>query len=448
MPTSAPSTRRGSDRWELSRHSAAKKLRKWLPDSWVFRLTRWKKVLFQMYIYRLSRRKPQQLRKFLLGGVRKALGPDYDVATHFTPDYNPWDQRLCAVPDGDLFAAIRAGDAEVVTDHIDQFNGEGIQLKSGKQLNADYSSANQALRKVKKQQIATIAISALKFTIENAPGRQGGKLGDLAVEGVKKLNGFLMDKYVGQPIVGFSEVDLLKGNFVKIKDGEKLMAHLDKSRRRVLDLAHVMDDKAKALASAVTAEKAWKEFAWLCKAGGHKIKVTVIDYRSRDLELSLGGVKIGPKSKGQTFTIESNAILTARVMGQRRKFCLERREYAKRTKSIIIHPGPGGGPQDSLVYSSSRIPAKSAWKIKTEKFSWKPSFNSKMESAPLTVSGAYWKLEKDRMRWKIKAKPGEQVNFKVDGKIKWRFESNIRGRRKNKDEENDGTATLVLKVLK
>lgn len=115
----------------------AKKLRKWLPDNWVFRLTRWKKVLFQMYIYRLSRRKPHQLRKFLLGGVRKALGTDYDVATHFTPNYNPWDQRLCAVPDGDLFASIRAGDAEVVTGHIDQFNGEGIQLKSGKQLDAD-----------------------------------------------------------------------------------------------------------------------------------------------------------------------------------------------------------------------------------------------------------------------------------------------------------------------
>jgi monooxygenase len=115
----------------------AKKLRKWLPNSWAFRLTRWKKVLFQMYIYKLSRSKPQELKKFLLGGVKKALGPDYDVATHFTPDYNPWDQRLCAVPDGDLFTAIREGHAEVVTDHIDQFNGDGIQLKSGKQLDAD-----------------------------------------------------------------------------------------------------------------------------------------------------------------------------------------------------------------------------------------------------------------------------------------------------------------------
>jgi cation diffusion facilitator CzcD-associated flavoprotein CzcO len=115
----------------------AKNLRKWLPNSWAFRLTRWKKVLFSIYIYQLSRKRPQELKKFLLGGVKKALGPDYDVATHFTPDYNPWDQRLCAVPDGDLFTAIREGHAEVVTDHIDQFNGDGIQLKSGKQLNAD-----------------------------------------------------------------------------------------------------------------------------------------------------------------------------------------------------------------------------------------------------------------------------------------------------------------------
>ncbi|MBT3410001.1 MAG: NAD(P)/FAD-dependent oxidoreductase [Halieaceae bacterium] len=113
------------------------KLRKFLPNSWAFRLTRWKKVLFQIYIYQLSRRKPQALKKFLIGGVKKELGPDYDVATHFTPDYNPWDQRLCAVPDGDLFTSIREGHAEVVTDHIDTFNGEGIQLKSGKQLDAD-----------------------------------------------------------------------------------------------------------------------------------------------------------------------------------------------------------------------------------------------------------------------------------------------------------------------
>ena len=115
----------------------AETLRKWLPDSWVFRLIRWKQVLFQIYLYQLSRRNPQRLRKYLLGLVRKEMGPDYDVDTHFTPDYNPWDQRLCVVPDVDLFTAIRENRAEVVTDHIDQFNKEGIHLKSGKQLDAD-----------------------------------------------------------------------------------------------------------------------------------------------------------------------------------------------------------------------------------------------------------------------------------------------------------------------
>ena len=112
-------------------------LSKCLPGSWVFRLIRWKKVLMQQYIYRLSRKKPRGLRHYLLNQVRKELGPDYDVDTHFTPNYNPWDQRLCAVPGGDMFAAIREGKAEVVTDHIDHFNRSGIALKSGNQLDAD-----------------------------------------------------------------------------------------------------------------------------------------------------------------------------------------------------------------------------------------------------------------------------------------------------------------------
>ena len=114
-----------------------KPLSKFMPSSWVFRSIRWKKVLLQQYIYRLSRKKPRGLRRYLLNQVREELGPDYDVDTHFTPSYNPWDQRLCAVPDGDMFAAIREGKAEVVTDHIDHFNSSGITLKSGNQLDAD-----------------------------------------------------------------------------------------------------------------------------------------------------------------------------------------------------------------------------------------------------------------------------------------------------------------------
>ena len=114
-----------------------KPLAKYLPNSWVFRSIRWKKVLMQQYIYRLSRKNPQGLRRYLLNEVRKELGLDYDVDTHFTPSYNPWDQRLCAVPDGDMFTAIREDKVEVVTDHIDHFNSSGIALKSGKHLDAD-----------------------------------------------------------------------------------------------------------------------------------------------------------------------------------------------------------------------------------------------------------------------------------------------------------------------
>lgn len=114
----------------------ARRLR-WLPKSWVFRLFRWSRVFFQTYLYKMSRKKPEGVKKFLLDRVKDELGPDYDIDTHFTPRYNPWDQRLCAVPDGDLFAAIREGRAEVVTDHIKRFNKTGIALKSGKQLDAD-----------------------------------------------------------------------------------------------------------------------------------------------------------------------------------------------------------------------------------------------------------------------------------------------------------------------
>jgi len=108
-----------------------------LPESWVFRIIRWKRVLLQTYVFKLSRKRPQWVRKFLLDQVRKELGEDYDVKKHFTPSYNPWDQRLCAVPEGDLFAAIREQRAEVVTDTIDRFTKRGLLLQSGEELEAD-----------------------------------------------------------------------------------------------------------------------------------------------------------------------------------------------------------------------------------------------------------------------------------------------------------------------
>ncbi len=108
-----------------------------LPAPWVYRIIRWKRILLQIGVFNLSRKRPQMVKNLLLGQVREALGDDYDIKTHFTPKYNPWDQRLCAVPEGDLFTAISEKRAEVVTDNVKHFSPTGIQLESGKHLDAD-----------------------------------------------------------------------------------------------------------------------------------------------------------------------------------------------------------------------------------------------------------------------------------------------------------------------
>ncbi|WP_066661105.1 MULTISPECIES: flavin-containing monooxygenase [unclassified Sphingomonas] len=112
-------------------------LRRRLPAKLAYRLTRLKNVGMQQFFYRIARKKPQQTKERIVQMVRDELGPDYDVATHFTPSYNPWDQRICLVPDADLFAAIRERRASVVTDHIERFEADGIRLKSGELLPAD-----------------------------------------------------------------------------------------------------------------------------------------------------------------------------------------------------------------------------------------------------------------------------------------------------------------------
>lgn len=112
-------------------------LRRHLPETMAYRLVRWRNVLFGAAFYQLCRRYPLAIKNFILKGVRGALGPDFDIATHFTPRYNPWDQRLCLVPDGDLFASIKAGRASVCTGEIEAFTERGIRLKNGQQLEAD-----------------------------------------------------------------------------------------------------------------------------------------------------------------------------------------------------------------------------------------------------------------------------------------------------------------------
>ena len=115
----------------------ANKLRRRLPARLAYQLIRWRNVLFGMYFFQLCRRKPDRAKALILGGVKMALGPDYDIGTHFTARYNPWEQRLCLVPDGDLFRAIRDQRASVVTREIDSFTKNGIRLCDGSELEAD-----------------------------------------------------------------------------------------------------------------------------------------------------------------------------------------------------------------------------------------------------------------------------------------------------------------------
>ena len=112
-------------------------LRKCLPASAAYALVRWKNVLIGMYFYNLARRKPDLTKKGILKMVQDALGPEYDVGKHFSPRYNPWDQRLCLIPDSDLFSSIRSGKSSIVTDEIESFTEKGLRLQSGNEIGAD-----------------------------------------------------------------------------------------------------------------------------------------------------------------------------------------------------------------------------------------------------------------------------------------------------------------------
>lgn len=115
----------------------ANRLRRFLPASLAYSLTRWKNVRLQDYFYKLARRKPERVKERLIGMVEKSLGDTTDVRTHFTPRYDPWDQRLCLIPDGDLWQALNSGQASVVTDHVKAFDETGIELASGEHVDAD-----------------------------------------------------------------------------------------------------------------------------------------------------------------------------------------------------------------------------------------------------------------------------------------------------------------------
>jgi cation diffusion facilitator CzcD-associated flavoprotein CzcO len=115
----------------------ARVLRQLLPGWAAYRLIRWKNILLGIFFYRLCRRSPERVRRFFRRSLARELPPEVDIERHFKPRYNPWDQRVCIAPDADLFRAMRAGRASVVTDEIVTFTRQGILLASGQELQAD-----------------------------------------------------------------------------------------------------------------------------------------------------------------------------------------------------------------------------------------------------------------------------------------------------------------------
>ena len=139
----------------------ANTLRRWLPAGLACRVARLKNVFIGMAFFQFARRRPDLAKRRLVGMVQEQLPADFDVARHFTPRYNPWDQRVCVVPDGDLFKAIGTGTVSVVTDEIDAFTETGIRLKSGTELPADVIVTATGL--------TLNLLGGVEFTVDGAP---------------------------------------------------------------------------------------------------------------------------------------------------------------------------------------------------------------------------------------------------------------------------------------
>ncbi len=141
-----------------SEDAIANWLRRRLPAKLAYDIVRWKNVLMQLFFFQLARKRPAKMKEKLIDETRKLLPEGYDVETHFTPRYNPWDQRLCLVPDEDMFAAIREGRAAIVTGEIETFTENGIRLKNGEEIEADIVVTATGL----KLQL----LSAVEFSID------------------------------------------------------------------------------------------------------------------------------------------------------------------------------------------------------------------------------------------------------------------------------------------
>ena len=153
-------------------------LQRLLPPKWAYGLIRWRNVLVSLYFYNYARKNPDKVKTRILAMARQSLGPSYDIRTHFTPRYNPWDQRMCLVPDADLFKAVTREAAEIVTDEIETFTRTGLRLKSGRELPADVVVSATGLR-MKLVGGITLSIDGQSVDLSKATSYKGSMFSDV-----------------------------------------------------------------------------------------------------------------------------------------------------------------------------------------------------------------------------------------------------------------------------
>jgi cation diffusion facilitator CzcD-associated flavoprotein CzcO len=155
-----------------------KRLRQWLPARPALAAVRWKNILLQMYLYRLARRKPAAMRAQIIKLAQAGIGPELNAAEYFNPRYEPWDQRLCLVPDGDLFAAMRAGKASILNGEIETFTETGLRLVSGQEIAADIIITATGL-KVRLMGDVAIEVDGAPVEVATTIGYKGAMLSDV-----------------------------------------------------------------------------------------------------------------------------------------------------------------------------------------------------------------------------------------------------------------------------
>ena len=151
-----------------SRDRLAKSLRRWAPPALAEALIRWKNILIGLHAYRFARKRPEKARRFLLNELSKRLSAEIDIPKHFTPSYDPWDQRICLAPDADLLVALNEKRARIVTDHIETFTETGIGLRSGETLEADIIVTATGL--------ILQVLGGVELTVDDAPVTLTGRL--------------------------------------------------------------------------------------------------------------------------------------------------------------------------------------------------------------------------------------------------------------------------------